>query len=216
VKYYETDAVSVLYVLEVIFYKTKESRMSDIMNRRGFVMGTGALWATSAAGQESKETKLAVDRSGVVWGDRPMFLRPYHPPYLVTYYGMRAERHTIKWDPLLARIENERDLKIHIVECYDDACAGCAGLTTDKMGSLWGVGHSCGSSKNPETVAMVIRVNRRILGELDLDFGSEILFRDLVPLLARKVPVLYEGIGDAANQKIYEKGLADLKRKYGV
>ncbi len=188
--------------------------MNGTLSRRGFIAGTVTIAAASSWAQEKKETKLAVDRAGVVWGDRPMYLRPYHPPYVVTYYGARADRHTIKWDPLLARIENERDLKIRIVESYDDACAGCSGLVPDRLGSVWGVGHSCGSSKNPETVAMVTRVNRRILDELGLDFGSEILFRDIIPLLAKRVPTLYEGIGGPENQKMYDKGLTDLKKKY--
>ena len=190
--------------------------MSDTLSRRTFIAGMGISFAASAAAQEKQEKKLAVDCTGVVWGDRPMYLRPYHPPYVVTYYGMRAERHTVKWDPLLARIENERDLKIHFVESFDDACAGCAKLTPERLGSLWGVGHTCDSAKNPETIAMVIRVNRRILGELGLDFGSEILFRDIVLLLAKNVPTLYDGIGGSDNQAMYEKGLADLKKKYGI
>ena len=40
--------------------------------------------------------------------------------------------------------------------------------------------------------------------------------RDLVPILEENVPVLYEHIGGAANQEFYEKGLKDLKAKYGI
>jgi hypothetical protein len=193
--------------------------MKDIIKRRRFIAaaGAGAVCACRVAagyGVEKAETKLALDRTGVVWGDRPMYLRPYHPPYVVYYYGARNERKTVKWDPLITRVENEPNLKIRIVESFDDACAGCAGLTPDRLGSVWGVGHTCSSAKNPETVAMVTRTNRRILNELGLDFGSEILFRDIVPLLAKNVPVLYEGIGGPDNQALYVKGLKDLKEKY--
>lgn len=190
------------------------SRRSVIASAGIGVLGAGF----SAAGytQEKKESGLVVDRTGVVWSDRPMYLRPYHPPYVVAYYGARNERKTVKWDPLLARIENEQNLKIRIIESYDDACAGCTALRPERLGSVWGIAHTCTSAQKPETVIQVTKTNRRILNELGLDFGSEILFRDLVPLLARNVPVLYEGIGGPDNQALYEKGLRDLKKKYGV
>ena len=66
--------------------------------------------------------------------------------------------------------------------------------------------------------AMVTRTNKRILNDLGLFFGDEILMRDLVLLLEKNVPVLYEGIGGESpkNQEYYEKGLHYLKVKYGL
>jgi len=181
--------------------------------------GAGAALIFSRSGESSAQAaaqKLAIDRSHVSWGDRPMYLRAYHPPYVVTYYGARNERKTVKWDPIIARVEHEPDLMIRIIEAFDDACAGCEKLKPDPLGSVWGVGYTCSSAQNPDTVASVTRTNRRILGELGLYFGSEIKFRDIVPLLEKNVPVLYDGIGGPDNQEMYEKGLRDLKIKYGL
>ena len=147
-----------------------------------------------------------------------MFLRPYHPPYIVAYYGRREGLKSAKWSPLIYRVENETDLRIRIVEAFDDACAGCPKLEVDPMGSVWGVGHSCSSAEDPAMVDMVTRTNTRILGELGLLFGAEIQLRDLVPLLRKNVPALYDGIGGPGpeNQAAYEKGLRDLADKYGI
>ena len=147
-----------------------------------------------------------------------MFLRPYHPPYIVTYYGRRKGLSSAKWSPLISRVETEPGLKVRIVEAFDDACAGCTNLEADPMGSVWGVGHTCSSAQDPAMVEMVTRTNKRILGELGLFFGAELKLRDLVPLLRKKVPLLYEGIGgpDPASQANYEKGLRDLTEKYGL
>jgi len=160
--------------------------------------------------------KLLIDRSGAKWGDRPMFLRPYHPPYIVAYYGRRAGLKSAKWGPLISRVANEPGLKVRIIEAFDDACAGCPKLEADPLGSVWGVGHTCSSAKDPAMVEMVTRTNKRILGERGLGFGTEVRLRDLVPLLQKKVPVLYEGIGGPESQADYEKGLRDLAEKYGL
>ena len=163
---------------------------------------------------------MAIDRTNVVWGDRPMYLRAYHPPYLVYYYGAMYDKKVtnqaslIKWRSLVQRVENEPDLKIRIVEAYDDACAGCQKLVPDPMGSVWGVGYSCTSFKKTEVVHDVTMTSRRILGELDLHYGSEILMRELVFRLEKNVPVLYNYIGGTSNQEFYEKGLKYLKQKY--
>ncbi len=70
--------------------------------------------------------------------------------------------------------------------------------------------------QKPEVLHAVTLASRRILGEMGLYYGSEIALRDLVPLLAANVPVLYEYTGGPANQELYEKGLVYLKKKYGL
>ena len=149
-----------------------------------------------------------------------MYLRPYHPTYIVCYYARRFEKKDIatslKWDPLIARVEKEPNLVIRIVECFDDACAGCHKLYSDPLGCIWGVGYNCKSVKDEKIISMVTEGNKRILGELGLFFGSQITMKNLVILLEEKVPVLYEIIGGAENQGYYEKGLKDLKKKYGL
>jgi len=174
--------------------------MKTTLSRRELLIGSGCgilglVYRPAFALSQTPPKKLLIDRSGAKWGDRPMFLRPYHPSYIVAYYGRREELKSAKWSPLISRVENEPELGIRIVEAFDDACAGCPKLEADPMGSVWGVGHSCSSARDPAMVEMVTRTNKRILGELGLFFGAETKLRDLVPLLRTKVPVLYEGIG---------------------
>jgi hypothetical protein len=195
--------------------------MKESMSRRRLLITSGcgilSLFTNRAVALGgSGSQKLALDRSKANWGKRPMFLRPYHPPYIVAYYGRREGLNSGKWSPLISRVEKEPDLKIRIIEAFDDACAGCPKLRTDPMGSVWGVGQTCSSAEDPAMVDMVTRTNRRILGELGLFFGDEILLKDLVPLLQKKVPLLYDGIGGKESQEAYEKGLLDLSRKYGL
>lgn len=194
--------------------------MKEVLSRRRILIASGCGALGLVAGRpfslsQPGAQKLAIDRSGANWGGRSMFLRPYHPPYIVAYYGRRAELNSAKWNPLVSRVEKEPDLKIRIIEAFDDACAGCPKLETDPMGSIWGVGQTCPSAKAPAMVEMVTRTNRRILGELGLFFGDEISLKELAPLLQKKVPLLYEGIGGEEDQQAYEKGLQDLIKKYG-
>jgi hypothetical protein len=198
--------------------------MRNPLSRRLFIKAVGGCLAVSAAGSAANQTtssaKPAVDRSAVKWGNRPMYLRPYHPTYLVCYYARRAEKldtaSSNKWGPLVARVENEPDLKIYIVDCFDDACAGCAKLCSDPLGCMWGVAHSCPSAQDPDMVSKVVEGNKKILSQLNLFIGSQILLKDLVVLLEKNVPVLYEIIGGRGNQAHYEKGICDLKQKYGL
>ncbi|MFC1607663.1 hypothetical protein ACFL47_06785 [Candidatus Latescibacterota bacterium] len=165
---------------------------------------------------------LAIDRSGAAWGNRPMYLRAYHPTYVVYYYAalrdgaVKSRASIVKWKPLTDRVENEPGLTVRIIEAYDDACAGCANLKPDPMGSAWGVGYSCTTIKKPESLKAVTLACRRILGDMGLYYGSEIKMRDLVAGLTENVPVLYEHIGGENNQVLYEKGLNYLKEKYGL
>ena len=195
--------------------------MKEIISRRRLLITSGCgilglFIERAVALSRPGSQKLALDRSDVNWGKRPMFLRPYHPPYVVAYYGRREGLNSGKWSPLISRVEKEPDLKIRIMEAFDDACAGCPKLRSDPMGSVWGVGQTCSSAEDPAMVEMVTQTNRRILGELGLFFGDEILLKDLVPLLQKKVPLLYDGIGGKESQEAYEKGLLDLSRKNGL
>ena len=199
--------------------------MKTTLSRRRMLISSGCgvlgLIGESAAGLalplgEARTQKLLLDRSGAKWGSRPMFLRPYHPPYIVAYYGRREGLNSAKWSPLILRVANDPDLKVRIVEAFDDACAGCPKLEADPMGSVWGVGHTCSSAKDPAMVDLVTRTNKRILGELGLFFGAEMRLKDLVPLLQKNVSLLYEGIGGPEGQADYEKGLRDLAEKYGL
>ena len=191
------------------------------MKRRTMLGGMAAFIAAKGAvdAQESPK-KLAIDRSGIDWNGRPMYLRAYHPPYIVSYYALMREGKLtnpgsiVKWMPLVKRVENEPDLRVMIIQAYDDACAGCSILKQDPAGHPWGVGYSCGA--DPAKVREVTLYSRRILGEMGLYYGSELSMRELVPLLAKNVPVLYEGIGGEGNQEIYDKGLVYLKQKYGI
>ncbi|HOW86372.1 MAG TPA: hypothetical protein P5119_10940 [Candidatus Aminicenantes bacterium] len=195
--------------------------MNEHLSRRRMLAVSGCGVLGLAAGRafslgNSGPRSQVIDRSGADWRGRPMFLRPYHPPYIASYYGIRAGLDSKKWSPLISRVEKEPDLKIRIVEAFDDACAGCPKLVADSMGSVWGVGQSCSSARDQAMVDMVTRTNRRILKETGLSFGDVIALRDLVPILRKNVPLLYEGIGDPESQASYEKGLKDLAAKYGL
>ncbi len=198
-----------------------------ISRRKGLAkLGIGSALALGLSGEQpagaQDAPKLAVDRKNPVWGSRPMYLRAYHPPYVVYYYAairdglVKSAAGIRKWQRIYDRVEKEPNLMVRIVESYDDACAGCGNLTYDVMGSAWGVSHTCKSMRKPEVLHAVTLASRRILGELGLYYGSEIAMRDLVPLLAANVPVLYEYTGGPDNQELYDKGLGYLKKKYGL
>ncbi len=118
-----------------------------ISRRKGLVrLGIGsalALGLSRAIPEDAQgEPKLAVDRKNPVWGNRPMYLRAYHPPYVVYYYAaihdgaVKSAASLRKWQQIYDRIEKEPNLVIRIVESYDDACAGCGrNLTYDPMGT---------------------------------------------------------------------------------
>ena len=192
-----------------------------LVSRREFcetaLLTGGAIMASVAKGGDAsptKDTRVAIDRSGADWNGRPMYLRPYHPTYMVIYYARRNEKlgraSEQKWRALIDRVEKEPDLKIRIVECFDDACAGCRYLRADRLGCTWGVGYTCRSAERPDMVQNVVDGNKRVFEQTGLFFGDEIAMRDLVPVLKQKLPVLFKLVGGASNQSTYEKGLNDL------
>ena len=203
--------------------------MKNLLSRRNCMkyIGIGSFAAMlktkeSRAGMNTNDVKLAIDRSNMELGNRPMYLRAYHPPYIVYYYAalrdnkITSEASIIKWKSLVDRVENEPKLVIRLVEAYDDACAGCRDLKKDPRGSAWGVGYSCSTIKKADIVREVTLTCRRMLGDMGLYYGSEIRMRDLVPLLAKNVPVLHKYIGGENNQEYYDIGLKHLMAKYGV
>lgn len=197
--------------------------MKPCLSRRTCLaaLGTGAVAtvALPAASQSRTDASLHEQRTGIDWGGRPMYLRPYHPSYLVTYYGMRREGEelradsVVKWGPLLDRIDAEPELTVMLIQAYDDACAGCASLVPEPAGHPWGVGYSCHASL--EKVRAVHGYNRRILGDLGFEYGDEVPMRELARMLAERVPRLYQGIGNEKNQGFYEMGLRHLAVMYG-
>lgn len=151
---------------------------------------------------------------------RPMYLRPYHPSYIMIYYGRRkenwGERSEKKWRWLIERIDKERDLKVRIVESYDDACSGCHLLHKTDYASPWGYGYICQSAENSEVLKDVAKGNKFFCERLGLFFGDEISMRNLVELLLKKMPVLEKKIFGSEAQKDYAKGLSDYWVRYGL
>ena len=183
-------------------------------------LASGAICGAKAFAAELAPGQGVIDRSAARWVGRPMFLRPYHLTYVVLYYGQRENKWSLesetKWRTLVNRMDTEPDLLIQVVECFDDACAGCKYLAKDEMGSVWGVGYTCRSAQKPEMVKDVVTANRYVLQRVGLSAGETILLKDLAPILKAKVPKLeLKLIGGMRCQERYEKGLADLAKKYG-
>ena len=202
--------------------------MNDTISRRAFVrtaaIGVGV--ACGAAGFIAKGASAATNEPAfglgdVKWNGRPMFLRPYHLTYIVLYYGKRdknwGQKSEFKWRSAINRMDNEPDLKIQVVECFDDLCAGCEYLKKDDMGSVWGLGYTCRSAQKPEMVSDVVKTNKYVLSRVGLAAGETISLKELVPLLKKAIPRLeLDLLGSMKNQDLYEKGLADLSRKFGL
>lgn len=144
-------------------------------------------------------------------------LRPYHPTYVVGFFGMGGMKEGFNRDgfnEVLARIRDHPDLDVEFVEGYDDVCDGCERRAADEDGSIWGTEYTCPSAQDPDVVAGVKRANERVLNALGLRFGSVIAWRDLVQQLAEKIPVLDDPmIGGPGFQENYEKGLAAFRRR---
>ena len=143
-------------------------------------------------------------------------LRPYHPTYIIGYYGMGGHPpsfNSIGYNEILEKIKSDPDIEVEFVEEFDDICLKCTRLVADKAGSVWGRHHRCHSSDNAELVATLAAVNRQVLDRLDLDYGSVIKLKDLSGLLRERIPILFhEQIGGAGFQKEYEHGLAEISK----
>lgn len=155
-------------------------------------------------------------------------LRPYHPRNVVQYFGCLhlkvEERRKEIWGSQLSTLaekayneegfdyvadrirSNPRDVEVELVEQYDDICLRCCRREKDEKGSVWGKEHSCSSSRNPDVVKSVNRINAEVLGKLGLGFGSVTKLGDLIGLLRERMPQL----SDPRAQKSYAKGFEVL------
>lgn len=141
-------------------------------------------------------------------------LRPYHPTYVVGYFGQGSHPKSYNsqgFNDVIEKIKLDPDIEVEIVEGFDHICLKCERRVEDKEGSVWGKEHSCSSSNNPDIVEGVNAANRRVLQNLGLQFGSVIKLRELVKLLRERIPVLDDDmIGGPQFQEKYEKGLVAL------
>ncbi len=149
-------------------------------------------------------------------------LRPYHPTFVVVYFGMdgKAEERNFwsgetaynkdGFDDVIDRIRKNFDIEVELVEQYDDICKKCDRLVEDEKGSIWGKRYTCSSAQDQSVVDQVNAVNRLVLRSLNLQFGSVIKWRDLVKLLSEKIPILDAVQQGTRFQEKYEKGLATL------
>lgn len=146
-------------------------------------------------------------------------LRPYHPTYVVAYFGIGRMEEGFNRDgfnDVLAKIRENPDIEVELVEEYDDICRRCERLVADEKGSIWGKGHTCPSAQDEKVVKGVNAANRRVLRDLGLQFGSVVRLRPLVKLLSERIPVLDDDmIGGSRFQEAYEAGLAALLRMWG-
>ena len=146
-------------------------------------------------------------------------LRPYHPTYVVAYFGIGKMEDGFNKDgfnDVLAKIREDPDIEVELVEQYDDICRKCDRLVEDEKGSVWGTSHTCPSAQDEGVVKGVNAANRRVLRDLGLQFGSVVRLEQLVKLLSERIPVLDDDmIGGSRFQEAYERGLAALSRMWG-
>jgi len=148
-------------------------------------------------------------------------LRPYHPTYVVGWFGAGGMAEGFTKDGInyvVEAIERDPELEIELVESYDDVCVRCTRRVESPAGSVWGESHTCPSAEDPQVVGAVQKTNRVVLQRLGLTFGAIISLRDLVSLLRERVPDLgepgLEEAGGACFQERYERGLEELSRLY--
>jgi len=145
-------------------------------------------------------------------------LRPYHPTWVVAFFGAggpQAGHNRRGFEYVMDAIRRDPDVEIELVEDYDDICERCDWCLESKEGSVWGKGHTCRTAQNPVSVESVQTANRQVLERLGLHSGSVIRFRDLVELLAERIPDLGQSgiaeIGSPKRQDQYAKGIAVLR-----
>ncbi len=143
-------------------------------------------------------------------------LRPYHPTYVIGYFGIGVKKKGFNKDGfnyVIDKIRENPDIEVELVENYDDICVKCDRLVEDKNGSVWGKMHTCTSAQDKTVVDNVNAANKRVLQKLSLQFGSVIKLSELVKLLSEKIPILDdEMIGGPQFQEKYENGLSILSK----
>jgi len=112
---------------------------------------------------------------------------------------------------VIQAIQNNPDINVEFVECYDDICLRCENLRSASTGSVWGRLQTCTSAENPVVVQEVTEANRQVLNLLGLQFGTIIPLKELITLLRDRLPEIGKSgikqIGGAELQARYEKGL---------
>ncbi|MDD5483501.1 MAG: DUF1284 domain-containing protein [Kiritimatiellae bacterium] len=141
-------------------------------------------------------------------------LRPYHPTYVIAFFGEGGHKEGYNragFNRVIASIQNNPDIAVEFVECYDDICLFCEKLQPCPAGSAWGRDKTCSSAQNPGVVSEVTEANRQILNLLGLQFGAIIPLKELVPLMRERLPDIgrsgIKQIGGAGLQEKYVKGL---------
>ena len=149
-------------------------------------------------------------------------LRPYHPTYVVGFFGlggMDEGNNRRGFNYVIEAIRGNPDIEVEIVECYDDICVRCDSLVEDENGSVWGERHTCPSARNPRVVESVTTANAQLLDTFGLQFGSVIPLRELVGLLGERIPDIGKSgigeIGGAAFQEKYAAGLVAISSLWG-
>ena len=143
-------------------------------------------------------------------------LRPYHPTYVVGYFGAGGKTEGYNkhgFNDVIARIKKDPDIEVELTEQVDDICAKCERRFRDRKGSIWGPDFNCPSAEDPQIIRGVNEANKLVLDALGLQFGSVVRFRGIVRLLAERIPILdHDFIGGTVFQDRYEKGLTLLLR----
>ncbi len=141
-------------------------------------------------------------------------LRPYHPTYVIACFGEGGSKKgytRVGMNRVVQAIQNNPDVEVEFVECYDDICQYCERRKPSPTGSVWGRHHTCPSAEDPVVVKEVTEANRQVLNLLGMQFGAIISLKELVPLMRERLPDIGKSgikqIGGAGMQGRYEKGL---------
>ena len=144
-------------------------------------------------------------------------LRPYHPTWVIAFFaegGLNNGNNRIGFNRVIQAINDNPDIEVEFVGCYDDICIHCESLHASSIDSVWGRRQTCSSAENPVVVAEVTEANRQILNLLGLQFGAIISLKELVPLMRDRLPDIDKSgikqIGGAGLQGKYEKGLQTI------
>lgn len=150
-------------------------------------------------------------------------LRPYHPTYVMAFFGEGGQKTgytRVGMNRVAQAIQNNRDVEIEFVECFDDICLHCERRKPSPTGSVWGRHHTCPSAENPVVVKEVTEANRQVLNLLGLQFDAIISLKELVPLMRDRLPDIGKsGIKQIGGEKLqgrYEAGLKALSAHLGI